>query len=201
MQRERVRAPLTTVALIITNIFIFILMEVTTGSTLETNVLLPWGAASTELVARGQFWRLFSAMFLHSGLGHLANNMLLLFVLGSNLEPVLGTWRFLCVYLLGGLSGNIAAYYWYTGRGEQVVFIGASGAVFAVMGAVLLIVLICRGHMRELTIHQMLVMLAFSLYFGFASAGVSNAAHVGGLIAGFVLAFPLSIGRLDELQG
>ena len=200
MQRKRVRAPLTTVTLIITNILIFLLMEVTTGSTLDMAVLMPWGAASTELIRQGQFWRLFSAMFLHSGLSHLANNMLLLFVLGSNLEPVLGTWRFLCIYLLGGLGGNIAAYYWYTSRGEQVVFVGASGAVFAVMGAVLLVVLICRGRMRELSIQQMLVMLAFSLYFGFASAGVSNAAHVGGLIAGFVLAFPLSIGHLDELR-
>lgn len=200
MRRERVRAPLTTVALIITNIFIFFLMEVTTGSTLDTNVLLPWGAASTDLVAKGQFWRLFSAMFLHSGMTHLANNMLLLFVLGSNLEPVFGTWRFLCVYLLGGLAGNVAAYYWYTGRGEHVVFIGASGAVFSVMGAVILVVLLCRGQIRELSLQQMLVMLAFSLYFGFASAGVSNVAHVGGLLAGFVLAFPLSIGRLNEMK-
>ena len=101
---------------------------------------------------------------------------------------------------IGGLIGNIAAYYWYTGRGDHVVFIGASGAVFSVMGAVLLVVLICRGRLRELSLRQMLVMLAFSLYFGFASAGVSNAAHVGGLIAGFVLAFPLSIGRLNELR-
>ena len=200
MRRERVRAPLTTVALIITNIFIFFLMEVTTGSTLDTNVLLPWGAASTDLVTKGQFWRLFSALFLHSGMTHLANNMLLLFVLGSNLEPVFGTWRFLCVYLLGGLAGNVAAYYWYTGHGEHVVFIGASGAVFAVMGAVILVVLLCRGQMRELSLQQMLVMLAFSLYFGFASAGVSNAAHVGGLLAGFMLAFPLSIGRLKEMK-
>ena len=197
---KRLAAP-ATVTLIASNVLIFILMEVTTGSTMRTDVLLSWGAASTELIQQGQYWRLVSAMFLHSGMSHLANNMLLLFVLGTNLEAVMGLWRFMTLYLTGGIVGNIAAHLWYVQHGESVVFIGASGAVFATMGAVLLLVIRCHGRMRELSIRQMLVMLAFSLYFGFASAGVSNAAHIGGLVVGFILAIPFSIGRLDELRG
>lgn len=192
--------PLTTIALILTNILVFVLMEATTGSTLRMDVLLPWGAASTDLISAGQYWRLLSAMFLHAGMSHLVNNMLLLYVLGSNLEPVFGTWRLLGIYLFGGLTGNLAAYLLYTRNGENVVSVGASGAVFSVMGALLLLVILCRGRLRDLSIHQLLIMLGFSLYFGFASSGVSNAAHVGGLLAGFVLALPFSIGRRDKLK-
>ena len=72
--------------------------------------------------------------------------------------------------------------------GEYSVSAGASGAVFAVMGAMIYIVLRNRGRLEDLTVRQILIMAAFSLYFGFTSTGVDNAAHVGGLLAGLVLA-------------
>ena len=140
-------------------------------------------------------------MFMHSGIRHLLNNMLLLYVLGAVLEDLLGSPRFAALYLLGGLGAGAATWRYYLSRGEMVVSVGASGAVFAVMGALLFIVIYHRGRVRGLSLRQMMVMLLFSLYFGFTSADVSNIAHIAGLIIGFVLAIPLYLaGRGNRLQ-
>ena len=84
------------------------------------------------------------------------------------------------------VAANIAAFEYYLHRGEFVVAVGASGAVFAVVGALVFIILRNKGRVRGLSLQQMLIMLFFSLYFGFVSTDVSNVAHIVGLIAGFL---------------
>lgn len=126
-------------------------------------------------------------MFLHFGIEHLVNNMLVLFVLGSRQERVIGKIRFLLIYLLGGIAGNVVSLLLELKTQEFSVSAGASGAVFAVMGAMIYIVIRNKGWLGDLSMRQILVMAAFSLYFGFTSSGVDNAAHIGGLLAGFVL--------------
>lgn len=176
-----------TTALIAVNCVVFLLAEIISGSTESTQVLITWGGAYVPYIEEGQYWRLFTAMFMHAGIRHLLNNMLLLYVLGTSLESLTGPVSYLILYLGGGLLGNIAAWRFYVWSGAAVVAVGASGAIFAVMGALLWIILRSKGRVRGLTLRQMLIMLGFSLYFGFASAGVSNSAHIGGLIAGFLL--------------
>ena len=185
------RIPRATGVLIAVNIILFLLAEIISGSTLDTSVLVTWGGAYVPYLEEGQYWRLLTSMFMHSGIRHLLNNMLLLYVLGAVLEDLLGSLRFAALYLLGGLGAGAAAWQYYLSRGEMVVSVGASGAVFAVMGALLFIVIYHRGRVRGLSLRQMMVMLLFSLYFGFTSADVSNIAHIAGLIIGFVLAVPL----------
>ena len=127
-------------------------------------------------------------MFLHFGIEHLINNMLVLFVLGSRLERVIGKLRFIVIYLAGGMTGSVLSLVWDLRQGEYAVSAGASGAVFAVMGAMIYVVIRNKGRLEDLSVRQILVMAVFSLYFGFASSGVDNAAHTGGLVAGFLLA-------------
>lgn len=178
--------PYVTIAFIAANVLLFFAAE-TTGSTEDTDVLIRWGGAYTPYITDGQYWRLFTAMFMHSGIRHLLNNMLLLYVLGSNLEALLGRVKYFVLYLAGGFIGNFVSYYFNLRENTNVVSVGASGAIFAVMGAVIFIVLRNHGRVRNLTITQMLVMLAFSLYFGFVATNVANTAHIGGLISGFLL--------------
>lgn len=185
------RIPRATGVLIAVNVILFLLAEIISGSTMDTSVLVTWGGAYVPYLEEGQYWRLLTSMFMHSGIRHLLNNMLLLYVLGAVLEDLLGSLRFAALYLLGGLGAGAAAWRYYLSRGEMVVSVGASGAVFAVMGALLFIVIYHRGRVRGLSLRQMMVMLLFSLYFGFTSADVSNIAHIAGLIIGFVLAVPL----------
>ena len=188
MYLEEFRREPATILLIILNVLVFLVSE-SSGSSQDVMHMLDLGAAYTPLITEnGEVYRLFTSMFLHFGISHLMNNMLVLFVLGSRLERAVGKLRFLAVYLFGGTAANIISMFLELKTGEYSVSAGASGAVFAVMGAMIYIVLRNRGRLEDLTVRQILIMAAFSLYFGFTSTGVDNAAHVGGLLAGLVLA-------------
>lgn len=185
---EEIRKEPATMALILINVLVFIAVEFT-GTSQDAWHVLEYGAAYTPyIIQNGEVYRLFTSMFLHFGIEHLVNNMLVLFVLGSRLERVIGKIRFLLIYLLGGIAGNVVSLLLELKTQEFSVSAGASGAVFAVMGAMIYIVIRNKGWLGDLSMRQILVMAAFSLYFGFTSSGVDNAAHIGGLLAGFVLA-------------
>ena len=140
------------------------------------------------IVEGKEYYRLFTSMFLHFGMAHLANNMLVLFVIGDNLERAVGKARYLLIYFLSGIGGNLLSCYLDYQDGSMSVSAGASGAIFGVMGAMLYVLLVNHGRLEDLTVRQIAIMAGFSLYFGFTSSGVDNAAHIGGLVSGFVLA-------------
>ena len=183
---ELKKAPVT-VLLILANILVFTAVEFTGGSE-DTMHMLQCGAAYTPAIMQGEYYRIFTSMFLHFGPQHLGNNMLVLFVLGGRLERTVGKLKYLLIYLLGGMGGNLLCLFLELDSADFVVSAGASGAVFAVMGAMIYAVIRGRGHIEDLSARQVVIMAAFSLYFGFISEGVDNAAHVGGLICGFLLA-------------
>lgn len=185
---EEFRKEPVTFILILINVLVFLVSDLT-GYSQDVMHMLDLGAAYTPLITEGgEVYRLFTSMFLHFGIAHLLNNMLVLFVLGSRLERAAGKIRFLVIYLLGGVAGNVISLLLELDRGNYSVSAGASGAVFAVMGAMIYIVVRNRGWLEDLSWRQIVVMALFSLYFGFASSGVDNAAHVGGLISGGILA-------------
>lgn len=185
---EEFRKEPVTFTLILINVLVFLVSDLT-GYSQDVMHMLDLGAAYTPLITEGgEVYRLFTSMFLHFGIAHLLNNMLVLFVLGSRLERAAGKIRFLVIYLLGGVAGNVISLLLELDSGDYSVSAGASGAVFAVMGAMIYIVVRNRGWLEDLSWRQIVVMALFSLYFGFASSGVDNAAHVGGLISGGILA-------------
>lgn len=174
--------------LIVLNILVFILTEITGGSQ-NTENMISWGAMYVPLIMGNQeYYRLLSSVFLHFGMAHLANNMLIQFILGDYLERSMGKIKFLLLYLIGGIGGNFISGCMELRSGFYAVSAGASGAIFAVMGGLIYVVLINRGHLEDLTTKKLLIMAGFSLYFGFTSTGVDNAAHMGGLFCGFVFA-------------
>lgn len=122
---------------------------------------------------------------------HLLNNMLVLFIIGEKLERTIGKTRFLIVYLLGGTGANVLSVMTERSGMEFRISAGASGAVFAVMGAMIYVLILHKGRVEELTARQLIIMAGLSLYLGFASTGVDNMAHVGGICSGFILAFLL----------
>lgn len=156
--------------------------------------LLAWGANSAASVVEDrQYWRLLTAAFLHGGFLHLALNMLGLWEAGRQLNRLHGNFQFLLIYLASALTGSALSLHF---SAQQSVAVGASGAVFGVLGALLVAMYQHRGQIPGVTSKNVMtsqgVFLAYALVQGFSKQGIDNAAHVGGLIAGCVLAWVLT---------
>ena len=177
-----------TVTLAAVNVIIYLWLSFG-GATEDAGYMLEHGAMYVPyILEQGKYSCLLTSMFLHFGFRHLINNMFMLLVIGSNLEPEMGTARFLITYMASGLAGNVLSGFLDYRTGEYTVSAGASGAIFGLIGALLYVVIRNQGNARNISGRGMVVMVVLSLYFGFASTGVDNAAHVGGLAAGFFLA-------------
>lgn len=161
----------------------------TINGTEDMRVLVDFGAKVGPLVATGQSWRLFTAMFLHIGVLHLLFNLYALYALGPMVEGYFGHVRFLAIYLVGGLFGSLASYAF-----SPAVSAGASGAIFALAGATTVYFLRYRdnfGAQGRAILQNMLVVIGINLVFGLSARGIDNFAHMGGLVGGAVMAWGL----------
>jgi len=157
-----------------------------------TDKLLLWGGNAASEVQRGEWWRLLTATFLHSGFLHLAMNMLGLVGVGITVERIYGHRLFALIYLGSGLIGSALSLHF---SAQHAVSVGASGAIFGVAGALLVGVFQHREQLPKIFGKQTLSSIGFfvvySLMQGFSNHGIDNAAHVGGLVGGCLLAFLL----------
>ncbi len=182
----RKKAPCT-VALIVVNVAVFIFLSFG-GMTEDAYYMLQNGAMYLPLLQQGEYYRLLTSIFLHFGFSHLVNNMLMLGVMGWQLELVVGKVKFLLIYFAAGFGGNMLSVLVEIRTGDYAVSAGASGAVFGIIGALLYIAMRNHGRIGTVSGQGILVMIALTLYYGFTSSGVDNFAHIGGLAVGFVLA-------------
>jgi rhomboid protease GluP len=158
------------------------------------------GRCGTDLVlAQGQYWRLLTSVFLHAGLSHLGSNLLVQILMGNAVERNLGHIRYLALYLLSGIGGNVISVRYDRAQGVNIYSVGASGAVFGVMGT--LFVLIIRGRKKLRSGSSLLTRAAFAVFYavysGFRNPYTDNAAHLGGLAFGVVLGVLLTAGLED----
>lgn len=130
-------------------------------------------------VTSGEWWRLVTATFLHGSLLHLGFNLLALWLLGTQIEKFLGSKNFLILYFASAIGGSLASYYFSP---PATFSIGASGAVFGLMGAFVVI-----GKKMQADVSQVLVFLAINIVLGFTISGIDWRAHLGGLITGIVV--------------
>lgn len=180
-----VGAPVTS-ALIAINLLVFL---ITVGQGAGVNSpggeLFRKGALVGVLVGQGDWWRLVTAMFLHAGVLHIAFNMLALWWLGSVVEQALGPLRFLLVYFSSGLAGSAGA---LVISGLYTPTVGASGAIFGIMGALLVLEYLQTGSFAG----QAMSMIVINLALSFAIPNISIGGHIGGLIGGVVGTFALT---------
>lgn len=188
--RQRPEA-VCTIILIAVNVAVFFMLSLF-GDTEDAVFMMQHGAMYSDFVIQDhEYYRLFTCLFLHFGIEHLLNNMVILGALGWNLELQTGKIRFLLIYFGSGLFGNVVSLIFHGAVQEYTVSAGASGAIFGLMGALLWVVIANHGRLGRLSGRGMLVMVALSLYFGLSSSGVDNYAHIGGLVCGFLLALIL----------
>ncbi len=186
--RSRKKANLLITAI---NCLVFLILSIL-GNTENAVFMLNHGACYTPAILQGEYYRLVTGMFLHFGLYHLVYNMICLIFLGDVLETEAGWGRYLLIYFLGGLSGNLLSMAMDFRTGEYAVSAGASGAIFAVMGAVLYLVIRNRGRLGTITLQRLGLMVVLMLLQGFTDVGTDNAAHVGGVVSGFLMAVLLT---------
>jgi membrane associated rhomboid family serine protease len=143
-------------------------------------ITLNFGMWPIGIAVDNEWWRLASAAFLHGGWMHLAFNMYVLYALGPTLERIMGHSRYLILYVLAALGGGVASYVFSP---MNTVSVGASGAIFGLMGA-----LVVAGRRLKYDITQVLFLLGINVVIGFLSPGVDWRAHLGGLVTGALVA-------------
>ena len=168
--------------IILFNLIYFLLLELDGGSD-NWITLVYWGAKEGTLISRGEYWRLLTPIFMHIGLFHLITNTIGLIIFGPNMEKIMGSNRFLFIYLISGAWGNLFSFFT-----SNAVGAGASGALFGLAGSYSAYLYTNRGNLGN-SGKESLIGLAWiigiNLIFGFTMNGIDNSAHLGGLICGW----------------
>lgn len=172
------------------NIAIFILMVISGVNFMlpDNESLLNWGANFRPITLEGEWWRLITNCFLHIGIFHLLMNMYALLYIGLLLEPHLGKTRFTSAYLLTGITASIASLWWH----DLTISAGASGAIFGMYGVFLAMLTtdLIEKSARKALLTSIAVFVGYNILNGLTpNSGIDNAAHIGGLISGFVIGY------------
>ena len=183
------KKPTATYSLILICILIFILMYILGNGSEDTYTLLKFGANLDVLTKNGQYYRLFTSMFLHIGIIHLLCNMYSLYIIGREVEIVFTKKKYLIIYLLSGIAGSILS----LAFNHNTVCAGASGAIFGLLGALLYFGYYYRAYLGASVTRSILPVVIINLIIGFASTGIDNAAHIGGLVGGILIAMAVGV--------
>ena len=198
--------PLATSILIGINVLIFIVMYAIPSS--QINQLYNAGVLSVPALMQGHWWTLVTSMFLHGGFAHILCNMISLYYLGSMTEAVFGKGKFLILYFVSGIVGGLVYCGWNMMTGDATGAVGASGAIFGLFGAYGYLLLresrqnrifVMKPGSQDLMSYG--VMLAINIVFGLTSAGIANEAHLGGMVAGFIISaimYPMILRRFGR---
>ncbi|MCI5622197.1 MULTISPECIES: rhomboid family intramembrane serine protease [Anaerostipes] len=185
---QSIKAYKMTAAIAAVNMIVFVLSEIYGADFYEMGACNPY-----YVLEKHQFYRLITSNYIHFGWSHFFNNMVVFLVLGSQMEKIMGSFRYFVLYFGSGLIGSIASVFYYASTGENVLCAGASGAIFGITGALAALFLFCKKQREQFNGTGVFLMIAGSIYHGFQSMGVDNAAHIGGCIGGFILALVLYV--------
>ncbi|HEV7715790.1 MAG TPA: rhomboid family intramembrane serine protease [Steroidobacteraceae bacterium] len=199
--RRNPHAPVT-LAILAINVLLFLLMQFAGAGLVTANppVYILWGSNFGPFTADGEWWRLITNTFLHFGIVHLLFNMWAIAATGPLVERLYGSVSYALAYVIAAVAGSLASIAVHPHLNSA----GASGAIFGIYGLLLAALLrggrsIPGGVVRALRT-SVLVFTLYSLATGFISAGVDNSAHVGGLVAGFLLGLVFAHGDIAERE-
>lgn len=183
------KKPIVTYILIFICILVFILMYVLGNGSTDNYTLLVFGANVDTLTKNGDYYRLFTSMFLHIGILHLLCNMYSLYIIGKEVENVFGKVKYLIIYLLSGIAGSILS----LAFNHNTICAGASGAIFGLLGALLYFGYYYRTYLGVTLTRSIIPVIVLNLIIGFTSSGIDNAAHIGGLVGGILIAMAVGV--------
>jgi rhomboid protease GluP len=187
------RATPVTYALLAANVGVFLLMEIVSGGSQDTDTLIAFGAKTNGLLRSGEWFRLITPIFIHAGILHLLLNSYALWVVGTQVEKLYGSARFLLIYLLSGVGGVAGSYCGqiFLHKPLDPPSVGASGAIFGLFGVLAVFGFRYRSEMppaiRRAMTAGVLPVIAVNLVIGFSIRFIDNSAHIGGLLTGAAL--------------
>ena len=191
--------PIITYILIFINIVMFVLMYMLGNGSENTNTLIDFGANYILLTKAGEYYRLITSGFLHIGLIHLLLNMYSLYIVGTQVEYFYGKVKYIIIYLFSLIMGSL---FTVALSSVNTVSAGASGAIFGLLGSILYFGVKYRGYIGNSLINQIVPVVALNLIIGFTTPGIGNAAHIGGLVGGYLISMAVGIGiDKKEQQG
>lgn len=194
LQSRIYKSAYVTIALIICNMLIFIYMTFH-----RVDVYDLYGVESFAVLFDHEYYRMITSMFMHGSVEHIFSNMVCLLALGAYVEHDLGHIAYLIMYFFSGLIGNVVSIGWDMLLDEYSVSVGASGAVFGVTGAAVVILFFGRKRLKlkgSTIIPRMAAVVALNLYSGYADNTINGAAHFGGLLGGIIITVLITlIGR------
>lgn len=179
---------LITRVLITLCLFMFVLMYLIGNGSTDSLTLYIFGANLKEAVVAGEVYRLLTCAFLHAGIIHLVFNMYSLFIIGNQVETYIGKFKFTLVYLISAISASLMSCLFTEG-----LSVGASGAIFGLLGALLYFGYHYRLYLGDVLKSQIIPLILINLMLGFMLSGVDNAAHIGGLIGGYLATMALGV--------
>lgn len=195
------KRPIMTYLLILINALMFVITILNNGLN-DLNVLMDLGAIEKWHVLNGEYYRLITSAFLHGGMLHFAFNNYALYIIGPQIESFFGKTKFLIIYLGSAIIGNLLS---LTFNAPGVVGVGASGAIFGLLGSLLYFGYHHRVYLGTVIKSQIIPLILINLIIGFSVPGIDNAAHIGGLIGGILLTMALGIKykttRTEQING
>lgn len=183
--------------IILACVVMYIILGINNGNflTFSATSLAIFGGNNLLLVQNGEVWRLLTSAFLHVGLIHLVVNMYSLAIIGTQVETFIGKWKFLFIYFISAIGGNLLSLVFSQ---ANVVSVGASGALFGLMGALLYFGYHYRLYLSEAIRNQIIPIILINLLIGFIVPGIDNVAHIGGLIGGYLASMAFGIENKSE---
>lgn len=182
------KQPIVTYIIMAICIILFILMELSGGST-NSQTLLKYGANLDVLVKNGEYYRLFTCIFLHIGIMHLLCNMYSLYIIGREVENLFGKIKYIIIFILSGIFGSIMSLAFT----HNTISAGASGAIFGLLGALLYFGMHYRTYLGEAIKRSIIPIIVVNLIIGFFAEGIDLAAHIGGLVGGILSAMMVGV--------
>ncbi len=175
--------------------YIFVAIKDYNFISVSASTLAQFGGNNGLLVKSGELWRLITSAFLHVSLIHLLVNMYSLVILGTQVETYIGKWKFLFIYFISAITGNLLSLVF---SAPNVVSVGASGALFGLMGALLYFGYHYRLYLSDAIKNQIIPIIILNLFIGFVISGIDNVAHIGGLIGGYLASMAIGIDNKSE---
>lgn len=170
----------------------YLIVAINSSNFLSFNVnsITSFGGNNLILVQNGEVWRLITSAFLHVSLAHLLVNMYSLVALGTQVETFIGKWKFLFIYFISAICGNLLS---LTFSEPNIISAGASGAIFGLMGALLYFGYHYRLYLSSAIKQQLIPIIILNLLIGLLIPGIDLTAHIGGLIGGYLAAMAVGI--------